>query len=530
MSYYVQPCLSGFPNLRPPLVLRTVTMAATGRIPAMFAGVVLTVILLADKALARSKRSPYYKAMPDFWGWYKYFTETNNQEAVEDLDRLYLTYMQNKHRNEEGAFGAYMTHLSEVYKSCANSDDPDCIAEATSKPKAKLVMPLPLRDAKLLVCNPYIDPYCLFPGAPKAAAEAEEEAEEAPAPAHVPAPFFHPLLPLPYKAPVPLPLPLKTPAGIFYYAPPVEPFLSKEQKAELLKICNPADVECLQYHLRSAYGYNPIAPVPSYSALGCDPAKDPYCWPRLVHKAPSGFFHLYPVCDPETDPFCAMPASPPAALTDAAKPAGEQACHPLFDKGCNPLTATKLASPNKPVMEFMPQDEPAEEPIVCNRRLDPGCILAAAAALKRPPPPPAPRFQTRHRLGVRGKTKDGHECFMHYDKDCTPLTAADKEAKPEEAKPKEDCHPFDPSCGKFAQPSTGAKAISGKAKNGIIEPDPDCDPEMDYNCRLRRAEEPNDAPAAAPAEEEPHADAPAAAPEHPQFEDFMRPYMGHQKK
>ncbi|KAL2097696.1 hypothetical protein ACEWY4_006903 [Coilia grayii] len=518
-------------------------MAATGRFTTMFAGILLAIILLsgetknlrlllrktvaenkAQEALARNRRSvAYYKAMPDFWGWYKYFTETNNQEAVEDLDRLYLSFLQNKHRNEEGSFGHYMTHLSEVYKACANSDDPDCIAESTSKPKAKFVMPAPIKEAKVLMCNPYIDPYCLFPAPPKAP-EAEEAPEEAPA--KVPAPLFSPLLPLPYKAPL-LPVPLRTPAGIFYYAPPVEPFLTTEQKAELLKICNPSDVECLQYHLRAAYGYNPIGPVPSYGALGCDPAKDPYCWPRLVHRAPSGFYHLYPVCDPETDPFCAMPAAPPAALTDAAKPAGEQACHPLFDKGCNPLTATKLASLTKPVMEFMPQDEPADEPVLCNRRLDPSCILAAAAALKKPPPPP-PHFQTRHRLGVRGKTKDGHDCFMFYDKDCTPLTAADKDAKPEEAKPKDDCHPFDPSCGKFAaQPSTAAKAITGKAKNGIIEPDPDCDPEMDYNCRLRRAEEPNDAPAQA--EEEPHADAPAVA-EYPRFEDFMRGYMGRNKK
>lgn len=411
---------------------------------------------------------------------------------VEDLDRLYLAHLQNKHRNGEGGFNHYLTHLSEVYKACANSDDPDCIAESTSKPKAKFVMPMPIRDAKVLVCNPYIDPYCLFPASPKADPAAEE------APAQVPAPLLAPLaplLPLPYKAPVG-PVPLRTPYGIFYYAPPVEPFLTHEQKAELLKICDPSDVECLQYHLRAAYGYNPVAPVPSYSALGCDPAKDPYCRPSLVHKGPSGFFHLYPTCNPDTDPFCAVPALPPAGLSDEEKPAGEKACHPIFDKGCNPLTATKLASPTKPVMEFMPQDEPApaDPPVVCNRRLDPSCILAAAAALKKPPPP-LPQFQSRHRMGPRGKTKDGHDCFMFYDKDCTPLTAADKE-KEKAVKPKNDCHPFDPSCGKFApQPSTGGKAPSGKVKDSIIEPDPDCDPEMDFNCRLRRVEEPNDAPA-----------------------------------
>ncbi|KAG5285399.1 hypothetical protein AALO_G00002950 [Alosa alosa] len=521
-------------------------MAAAGRFSAMFAGVLLAIILLpdylqagpvaikekeegldAEEAQARLRRSvSHYRALPDFWGWYKYYTETNNQEAVEDLDRLYLAFLQNKHRNEEGAYNHYLTHLSEIYKACANSDDPDCISESTSKPKAKFVMPVPIREAKVLVCNPYIDPYCLFPAAPKAPA-AEAVAEEAPA--KVPAPLLAPFLPLPYRAPV-APVPVKTPLGMFYYAPPVEPFLTAEQRAELLKICNPDDTECLQYHLRAAYGYNPMNPVPSYSALGCDPAKNPYCRPRLVHKAPSGFFHLYPTCDPETDPFCAMPAAPPAALTDGDNPASEQACHPLFDKGCNPLTATKLASLTKPVMEYMPQDEPAPEPpIVCNRRLDPFCILAAAAALKRPPPPPSPQFQTRHRLGVRGKTKDGHDCFMFYDKDCTPLTSADKEkAKEKAAKPKDDCHPFDPSCGKFAGlPSTG-KAPSSKVKNGIIEPDPDCDPEMDFNCRLRRVEEPNDAPAQP---EEAPANAPAV-PEYAmsRFEDFLKAHMNRHNK
>lgn len=32
---------------------------------------------------SRLRRSlNYYRALPDFWGWYKYYTETNNQEGV----------------------------------------------------------------------------------------------------------------------------------------------------------------------------------------------------------------------------------------------------------------------------------------------------------------------------------------------------------------------------------------------------------------------------------------------------------------
>lgn len=82
----------------------------------------------------------------------------------------------------------------------------------------------------------------------------------------------------------------------------------QEQKAELLRICSAEDVECLQYHLRAAFGHNPSAgPLPSYAHLGCDP-KDPTCKPQLVQKAPSGLFLRYPNCDPR-DPRCAYAAS-----------------------------------------------------------------------------------------------------------------------------------------------------------------------------------------------------------------------------
>lgn len=84
----------------------------------------------------------------------------------------------------------------------------------------------------------------------------------------------------------------------------------QEQKAELLRICSSDDVECLQYHLKAAYGYTPTAgPLPSYAHLGCDPKKDPNCKPKLVQKAPSGLYLQYPNCDPIRDPLCAYAAS-----------------------------------------------------------------------------------------------------------------------------------------------------------------------------------------------------------------------------
>lgn len=258
-----------------------------------------------------------------------------------------MAYLQNKHRSEEGpTFNHYLNHLSEIYKTCAESGDPECIAELTSKPKAAVVMPAPIRSAAVRVCNPYIDPHCMFPLSTKSAAPEPE-----PAPAKVPAPVL-------------APMPMKSSPG-FYYAPVLEPFLSGEQSAELLRICQPEDVECLQYHLRAAYGYRPAhGPAPSYAALKCNP-QDPYCMPLLVQKAPTGFYHLM---------------NPSAPL--AAAPAKEQHCNPLFDKGCNPLSATKLSSLTKPVVEYAP----SSAPLSCDPRYDPYCILVAAAALRKPPP------------------------------------------------------------------------------------------------------------------------------------------------
>lgn len=139
--------------------------------------------------------------------------------------------------------------------------------------------------------------------------------------------------------------------------------------------------------------------------------------------------------------------------------------------------------------------------------------------------------QVRYKLGVHGKTKDGHDCYVHYDKDCTPVESGPKAKADIKAPAKPLCHPFDPNCGKFVSPSAVEAPKPGK--DGIILPDPDCDPEYDYNCRLRRAE-----PAAAADEptavEEKAADEPAkeaAVPQAavPRFEDFLRGVMSQYK-
>ncbi|KAM4729147.1 actinodin2 [Anableps anableps] len=467
------------------------------------------------KKLVRNRRNvpavavPQFKHMPDFWGWYKYFMDSHNQEGVEDLDRLYLAYMQNKHQSEEGpTFNHYLKHLSEIYKTCADSDNPECIAEFTSKPKAAVVMPAPFKSAPKSMCDPYLDPHCLYPLSSKAAAP-----EPKPAPAKVPAPILTPVLAMP----------LKSPASYYYYAPVLEPFLSAKQRSELLRICQPQDVECLQYHLRAAFGYRPaLDPAPSYAALKCDP-KDPYCMPPPVKKAPTGFYHLmYPNCDPSVDPLCVSKVAAPAPFA-AGKAPIEQHCNPLFDPGCNPLIATRLSGLTKPVLEYAPKHTPAA-PLTCDPRTNPYCKLVAAAALHRPPPQ-LPKHKVRYQLGVRGKTKEGYDCYIHYDKACTPIKSGS------EAPDAPFCHPYDPNCGKFTPPAGIEAPKTGK--DAIILPDPDCDPDYDYNCRLRRAE-----PVASAdepiADEENGADEPAreAAVQKsavPRFEDFLRGVLSQHK-
>lgn len=115
------------------------------------------------------------------------------------------------------------------------------------------------------------------------------------------------------------------------------------------------------------------------------------------------------------------------------------------------------------------------------------------------------------------------------------MKAGDEAKADIKAPPKPFCHPFDPNCGKFASPANVEAPKPGK--DGIILPDPNCDPEYDYNCRLRRAEPAAvDEPVAAePAAEEKVADEPvqeAPAPLFavPRFEDFLRGYLSQYKK
>ncbi|XP_074477896.1 actinodin1 [Sebastes fasciatus] len=506
----------------------------------------------SHRRLIRNRRNiSWYKQNSEFWNWYKYFTDNGNQEAVQEMDRIYLAYLQNKNRAEgRRSYKAYLRHLGDVYKSCSDSDDPNCVSAYTSRPKPK---PEPPKPAPVKTCDPTKDAYCLY------AALVQGKSPYLPLvlPAATPAPA-------PVKAPAPMYVRTAAPAkdpqsGYYYYAPSATPFLSKEQKAELLRICSHDDVECLQYHLRAAHGYGPSAgPLPSYAHLGCDPKKDPNCKPKLVQKAPSGLYMQYPNCDPR-DPRCAHAASleaPRAPNPPAA--AGPGSCNPLYEEGCNPLTATRFASPpdaykneeedeaaairappaaqNNPYAMFrdayananrvtdpyaMYHQQPSAQPsppandqYAMLRRFmahaqgqgqdqyasrmeaapesnpnDPFAAIreAAAAMHRRGSPTPRQQFpfsnpyeepaqEERNPLGPPGKTKEGYDCYIGYDRDCSPVTPAE---------PRSGIHRRIPYPAEAYEPHLNADG----SRNGVMEPtNQHCDPEYDRDCRLRRYE------------------------------------------
>ncbi|KAF6719976.1 hypothetical protein FQA47_011047 [Oryzias melastigma] len=535
-----------------------------------------------QRKLIRNRRNiSWYKQHSDFWAWYKYFTDNGNMEAVQDMDRIYLSYLQNKNRAEaRRSYKEYLRHLGEIYKSCADSDDPSCVASYTTRPK-----PEPPKPAPLKTCDPTKDPHCLYmalvqgksPYLPLVVPVAPA------APAKTPAPLY--VRSAPAKEP---------PSGYYYYSPSAVSFLTKEQKAELLRICSSDDVECLQYHLRAAYGYRPSAgPLPSYAHLGCDPHKDPSCKPKLVQKAPSGLYLQYPNCDPLRDPYCAYPASLVAPRApNPPVPAGPGSCNPLYENNCNPLTATRFSSPPEayrseereeaaalraapPAAERgdpyamyrdayananrvpdpyagyrqAPPPAPAADPYALLRQFmaqaqesdpraprmdaapestlnDPFTAMRdAAAAMHRRGPPssrqhhPLPHFEEptqeeRHPLGPPGKTKEGYDCYIGYDRDCFPV-------RPSE--PRSGGHHRNPYPTEAYEPYLNTDGT----RNGVLEPsNPHCDPEYDRDCRLRRFE-----PEQGHAETRPEEDHHQGAAEGDQEEQYeAEPYQSGQEE
>lgn len=249
-------------------------------------------------------------------------------------------------------------------------------------------------------------------------------------------------------------------------------------------------------------------------------------------------------------------------------PAGPGSCNPIFEDGCNPLTATRFASPpdaynnedadeaaairapppandhyNDPYAMFRdananrvtdpyamyrqasnPASPPVTDPYAILRRYmalaqvnDPYSQQMeatsesnpndpfSAAMHRRGPPNPRQQFpfsspsyeeparEERHSLGPPGKTKEGYDCFIGYDRECYPL-------KPSE--PRAGVHRRVPYPAEPYEPHLNADG----SRKGVKEPEnPHCDPEYDRDCRLRRYEP-----------EQPH---PETQPEHHAIED-----------
>ncbi|KAI5091979.1 actinodin1 precursor, partial [Silurus meridionalis] len=423
------------------------------------------------KRLIRNRRNiSWYKQHSDFWNWYKFFTDSGNQQGVAELDRMYLAYLQNKNRAEnQRSYKLYLQHLSEIYKSCADSEDPNCLASYLSRSKAK---PEPQTPAPVRSCDPFRDPQCLQALGYSAYPYVASAKSAAPAPA---------------PAPVKTPAYIRTPAvkdtsyGQYYYAPVAQSFLSPEQKAELLRICGADDVECLQYHFRGAYGYKPAGvPAPSYAHLGSSSQKVP--------KAPASLYRRYPNCDPRVDPNCAYVGVSAAQKSDTP---AERFCNPLYDENCNPLTGIRYAG--AATQSEDPKDDPASvagtPQELQNSHYDPYSMFqdaaAASSAMRRLPSGsrqipqhhlPPTMEENSQSFGPPGKTKEGYDCFIGYDEQCYPIgTQNVLNAVPQRQVP----HSME-----TYEPHLNADG----SRKGVIEPDPHCDPEYDSNCRLRRYE------------------------------------------
>lgn len=89
---------------------------------------------------------------------------------------------------------------------------------------------------------------------------------------------------------------------------------------------------------------------------------------------------------------------------------------------------------------------------------------------------PAP--EERHPLGPPGKTKEGYDCYIGYDRDCFPV----RPSQPRAGAPRHTPYPAD-----AYQPQQSTDG----PRSGVLEPDnPHCDPEYDRDCRLRRYDPP----------------------------------------
>lgn len=144
------------------------------------------------------------------------------------------------------------------------------------------------------------------------------------------------------------------------------------------------------------------------------------------------------------------------------------------------MAQAQMNDPYAPRMEAAPESSP-NDPFSAIRE-------AAAAMHRRGPPTPRQQYpfaspnyeepaqEERHPLGPPGKTKEGYDCFIGYDRECFPI-------KP--AEPRPGVHRRIPHPAEAYEPHLNADGT----RNGVLEPaNPHCDPEYDRDCRLRRYE------------------------------------------
>lgn len=126
------------------------------------------------------------------------------------MDRIFLTYLQNKNRAEgRRSYKAYLSHLGDIYKSCADSESPNCMASYMSRASPKSEPPKP---APVKTCDPTKDPYCMY----MALVQGKSPYMPLVLPAATPAPQY-----------VRAAAPTKDPqSGYYYYSPSTMPFLS----------------------------------------------------------------------------------------------------------------------------------------------------------------------------------------------------------------------------------------------------------------------------------------------------------------
>lgn len=129
----------------------------------------------------------------------------------------------------------------------------------------------------------------------------------------------------------------------------------------------------------------------------------------------------------------------------------------------------------------------ANDPYASYTESNPNDPFSAATPRRGPPTPrqqipfsypsyEEPAREEHHPLGPPGKTKEGYDCFIGYDRECYPV-------KPNE--PRSGLHRRVPYPAEAYEPHLNVDGT----RNGVLEPtNPHCDPEYDRDCRLRRYE------------------------------------------